>query len=278
MTATTGHSLQQHPLSAAFPAMTEEELEALAEDIKKNGQRDPGVLYEGMVLDGWHRYLAAQRAGTRFHATSFEGSDPISFVLSKNLLRRHLSASQRAGCIVAAHNWKQTGRPGKSAAAADFSTKQLAEQAEVSERTISHAKAAHSAGLGEAVREGSVSAERAAQIAKLPKAKRERALKEPGTPKPKGDDAKTRAELIDLQGKYADLLEKNAELKDSLAEMADLAASAKAFEEKAELKEMQVLRVELRSCKRRRDELMAENADLKKQVAHWRRKAEGKKK
>ena len=281
MTAATRITLQQHPLSAAFPSMAEDDLAALAEDIRKHGQREPGVLYEGKVLDGWHRYLASQQAGAKFKSVAFDGDDPVAFVLSKNLLRRHLTVSQRAGCVVAAHNWKKPGRPGNSAAAAEFSTKQLADRAEVSERTIIHAKAAERAGLGEAVRNGEVSAERAAEIAKLPKAKRAKALKEPGAPKqPKqtGDVAKVRAELIDLQGKYADLLEQNVDLKNSLAEMTDLAASAKAFEEKDEFKEMQVLRVELRSCKRRRDELMAENAEMKKQIAYWKKKAEGKKK
>ena len=54
---------EQHPLSAAFPAMPEVDLEALAEDIKAHGQREPGLLHEGMVLDGWHRYLACEKAG-----------------------------------------------------------------------------------------------------------------------------------------------------------------------------------------------------------------------
>lgn len=79
--------------------------------------------------------------------------------------------------------------------------------------------------------------------------------------------------LTALQGKYDSLAEKNAELTDRLGDLADLAASAKAFEDKAEFKEMQILRVELRGAKRRRDELMRENAELKKQVAHWRKKA-----
>lgn len=66
------------------------------------------------------------------------------------------------------------------------------------------------------------------------------------------------------------------ETKESLAEMTMLAESAKAFEEKTEFKEMQILRIELQSAKRRRDELMRENAELKKQISFWKKKAEKK--
>jgi hypothetical protein len=68
MTTTTQNSLQQHPLSAAFPSMPPVELEALAMDIEAHGQREPGVLFEGMVLDGWHRYVACGKAGVEFKA------------------------------------------------------------------------------------------------------------------------------------------------------------------------------------------------------------------
>lgn len=215
--------LAQHPLSAAFPAMPENEIDALAEDIKKHGQRDAGVMFEGMVLDGWHRYLACGRAGIRFTSKELNGEDPVAYVLTKNLHRRHLTASQRAASIVAATNWRPRGYQDQSAPGADHSltAKQLAEKAEVSERTIEHAKTAHEAGLGEAVREGRVSAKRAAAVAKLPKSKREKALREPAEKKPKGDDAKLRAELIDVQGLYADLLEKHADLADTARELQD---------------------------------------------------------
>lgn len=108
------------------------------------------------------------------------------------------------------------------------------------------------------------------------KAVAEKAPTKDEKPKAIGDEKKLRAELVDLQGKYAELLEKHAELKDSIGDLRDSAASAKAFEEKGEFKEMQVLRLELRSCKRRRDELMAENAEMKKMLAYWKKKAEKK--
>ncbi len=212
----------QHPLSAAFPSMPEAEIEALAIDIETHGQREPGVLFEGMVLDGWHRYVACQKAKAKFKTVPFEGEDPVAFVLSKNLHRRHLTASQRAAAVVATSGWRGPGKA-KQAAAAHLKTNgEMAKAAEVSERTIKHARAAHEAGLGEAVREGVVSAERAAQVAKLPKGKREKALRQPAPKKEKPQpDSKLRAELIDLQGKYADLLEKHSDLSDTARDLED---------------------------------------------------------
>jgi hypothetical protein len=45
---------------------------ALAIDIEAHGQREPGVLFEGMVLDGWHRYRACEQIGVEFKAEEYE--------------------------------------------------------------------------------------------------------------------------------------------------------------------------------------------------------------
>jgi hypothetical protein len=100
MTTSTQTALHQHPLSAAFPSMPEKEIEALTLDIEAHGQRESGVLLDGMVLDGWHRYLACDKLGVQFKAKDFDGADPVAFVISKNLHRRHLTASQRAAAVV----------------------------------------------------------------------------------------------------------------------------------------------------------------------------------
>lgn len=116
----------------------------------------------------------------------------------------------------------------------------------------------------EAVRDGHEAIGKA--IAKVDGTKRE-----PSKPKVISADPK-------FEKLYEEVKAELAETKESLAEMTDLAASAKAFEENKEFQEMKVLRLELRSCKRRRDELMAENTQLKTEVKRWRTKAEGKKK
>lgn len=243
-------SLQQHPLSAAFPSMPESELGALALDIEAHGQREPGVMFQGMVLDGWHRYRACEQAGVEFKAVEFDGADPVAFVISRNLHRRHLTASQRAAAVVSATNWRPSGvTTGRAAAAATLSNKQLAEKAEVGERTIRQAKVAETAGLGDAVRDGKVSAERAAEISKLPKAKREKALNEPARPKVIAAERKfeklyeeVKAELVETKEKLSELAGVAAELNDKLT----------AFET-TELDEQQKLIAELQLTVRKKD-------------------------
>lgn len=174
--------LTQHKLSAAFPSMSDADFQALAEDIALNGLKQPVVIYEEQVLDGWHRYAACVKAGMTPKLTYLEqDEDPVSFVLSMNMNRRHLTVSQRAAAVVACNVWRGVGsnqhdeRVGNSAEA-------LAEMADVSERTIRNAKAAEEAGLGELVRDGELTAKRAADVAKLPKRQRAAAIKN-GPPK-----------------------------------------------------------------------------------------------
>jgi len=53
----------QHPLGAAFPAMSDTEFQALKDSIDANGVLNPITIFEGMVIDGWHRYTAANDLG-----------------------------------------------------------------------------------------------------------------------------------------------------------------------------------------------------------------------
>ena len=93
---------EQHPLSAIFPAMTAADFAQLRADIAANGLRQPIIIYDGQVLDGWHRYRACSETGTEILAEAFTGDDRAAqdFVLSANLARRHLTTSDRA--IIAA--------------------------------------------------------------------------------------------------------------------------------------------------------------------------------
>lgn len=89
---------QQHPLSAAFPAMTPEMFGELRADIVANGLRSPIILFDGRVLDGWHRHRACQQTGTEARYEPFAGDEAAArkLVVSANLMRRHLDTSQRA--------------------------------------------------------------------------------------------------------------------------------------------------------------------------------------
>lgn len=58
--------------------------------------REPIWIYEGQILDGRNRYRAASSQGVEFEVREYLGDDPVGFVVSLNLHRRHLTESQRA--------------------------------------------------------------------------------------------------------------------------------------------------------------------------------------
>lgn len=206
-------SLEQHPLSAAYPPMPEEELQALAGDIEAHGLHSAIVIYQGKVIDGWHRALACRIAGVNPRMIEYKGGDPRAFVESANEHRRHMTASQRALAKVALNDWRPeggqqstppnggVGSAGESAPpnGGVKSTAEMASEAHVGTRTIERAKEVHKHGsdaLKEAVREGKIPVHKAADIAKLPKPQQDKALAEPKqTAKPKKkDDAAPKGE------------------------------------------------------------------------------------
>ncbi len=87
---------EYHEIANIFPMMQDDEYERLKDDIAINGQLEPIVLYEGKVLDGRNRYKALCDIGLKTDFEEYQGDQPLSYVISKNLHRRHLTASQRA--------------------------------------------------------------------------------------------------------------------------------------------------------------------------------------
>jgi hypothetical protein len=123
-----------HELCCIFPRCTDEELQLLVSDIRENGLLTPITLYEGKILDGRNRYLACQMLNTEPDYVEFDGKDPLPFVVSRNLCRRHLSESQRA-MVAAAIIELQRKDNGRS----DVTITEAAQQLNVSERSVSHA-------------------------------------------------------------------------------------------------------------------------------------------
>ena len=159
--------MKQHPLSAAFPLPTPAEFDALKNDIAAVGQRHPIMIFDGMVLDGWTRYRAKLELEQEPIFALYSGNDPAGYVLSSNLHRRHLSASQRASAIVACNEWRNEGRAQlRTGTELPQTAAQMAETAQVSPRTVENAKAAQSAGFGELVRDGKIEAKPAAELAR----------------------------------------------------------------------------------------------------------------
>lgn len=91
-------TMKAHPAADVFPMLGERELAELAEDIKAHGQRERIVIHDGEILDGRNRYAACNRAGVtpQFEEWGGEGGTPYEFVVSRNIHRRQLNATQRA--------------------------------------------------------------------------------------------------------------------------------------------------------------------------------------
>ena len=79
----------------------------LVRDVRENGLLHPVVLFEGKILDGRNRYRACLEAEVAPRFEEFAGDDPVARVVSENLRRRDLSASQRAMCAAKAKGLRQ---------------------------------------------------------------------------------------------------------------------------------------------------------------------------
>jgi N6-adenosine-specific RNA methylase IME4 len=91
-----------HKLAELFPLIEGEEFEELKKDIAENGLLDPIILHpDGSIVDGRNRYRACLAVGVtpRYETWSGTGS-LLAFVISKNIRRRQLTASQRAALAV----------------------------------------------------------------------------------------------------------------------------------------------------------------------------------
>jgi hypothetical protein len=91
--------MEFHEAANIFP-LDDEHTNALADDIRANGLRMPIETLDGKIIDGRRRSIACGMAGVKPTFRKIETDDPVAYVLSLNLHRRHLSASQ-CGMIAA---------------------------------------------------------------------------------------------------------------------------------------------------------------------------------
>jgi len=86
-----------HPVANLFPLIEGAELDALAEDVRANGLLEAvWIDAAGVLLDGRNRLRACAQASVEPRWQVYEGADPVGFIVSLNLKRRHLSAGQKA--------------------------------------------------------------------------------------------------------------------------------------------------------------------------------------
>lgn len=102
MSAPSVYAAPVHPAADLFPMLAGEELSELAVDIARNGMHEPVWMYEDpergwVLLDGRNRRAACEMASVAEPMwRRYTGDDPIGFVVSENIHRRHLTAGQKA--------------------------------------------------------------------------------------------------------------------------------------------------------------------------------------
>ena len=168
--------LSFHPIADAFPLMDGAEFEALVKDIRAHGQREPIILFEGKILDGRNRYRACDAAGADAWLESFCDKDPIAFVISKNIARRHLDPGQRAMAAAKladqrAGRAKPAEMPAANLQRSREEVAEVAKDLKVSERSVWDANVVLDKGIPELqrlVEQGKASVSGAAELARKP--------------------------------------------------------------------------------------------------------------
>jgi ParB-like chromosome segregation protein Spo0J len=180
--------MKYHEAANIFPLMDEDELRTLAEDIGLRGQLVPIEICDGMILDGRNRWAACEFAGIEPITLEVNPKDPVAYVLSLNLHRRHLDETQRAmvgGRAISAYEKLAKDRqklsegrgvkgvenlPHLNGTARDKAGKAVG----VSGRSVASAAKVLASGSKELIAacdDGEVSVSAAAKIADLPKAR-----------------------------------------------------------------------------------------------------------
>lgn len=175
--------MKSHEYADLFPMMATADIARLADDIKENGQANPIVTFEGKILDGRNRYQACTMAGVDPQFTEYDGAEPLAFVVSHNLHRRHLSESQRGMVAAKMANLQRGGDRRTDSFKGSIDPLKTQEEAaallNISTATVKRSKAVLKSGIPELQdmqMSGEVSAKAACQVAKLPEEEQRKAV------------------------------------------------------------------------------------------------------
>lgn len=171
-------TLKFHPLANILPSLDRVRQAELAQDIADHGLLDPITLLDEQILDGRGRYRACEIAKVEPRYVNCEGDDPIAFVVSKNVHRRHLKTGQRA-LIAERLASLPLGRPRKTPSIDGISQEAAAKLLHVSVTSVERAHAVREHGTVEliaAVEQGQVPVSAGAAIAKKPPAQQADAI------------------------------------------------------------------------------------------------------
>jgi hypothetical protein len=178
----TSPGLPDHEVAALFPLLNGEEYDQFKEDIRVNGQQEDIVVHDGKIVDGRNRYRACRQLGIDPRLREWDGKGSLlTFVLSKNLARRHLTTEQRAMIAAKLKPFyeQEAGERMRTGKAPDpganlpqgRSRDLVAATMHVSPRTVEAASKVLGQGtpeLAKAVESGQASVSAAAEVADLP--------------------------------------------------------------------------------------------------------------
>ena len=265
--------LTRHPLSAAFPDLSDEEFKSLKDSIERNGQRDKILLFEDQILDGWHRYQACLQLGKAPVFGVFTG-DAVECVIDKNIHRRQLTASQRAMALATCNAWRGIGSnqhaplpPQGDNSTVGMSIRKMAAAAKVNPKTIEKAKLVSLRATPE-LREQVITG--ATTLAEAVRALDSEGAK---TTKPRpavkaSVSAKVHQELLD---RYSKLHEEYLELGNNYGVLAEDAELALAFQNREEFALLKQLQATVTNLTEARDRWQNEVAQRQKQINYLKR-------
>jgi len=216
--------LPLHELCTIFPAMRDDDYDGLVASMKDQGflLSDPIVLVDltpdapnssWAILDGRNRHLAAMDAGVEPEFMVYSGENPIGFVTSRNLDRRHLTTGQKAAVAAELAGLNN----GQNSTEGEVTQSEAAERVGVGEATLRRYKYVekHDPELATKVKAGEVPLEKARSIVK-DKVDQPPAVEDviaDAIPKSLGEKraARKAAERAELQEKLEAIAEKVAE-------------------------------------------------------------------
>lgn len=269
-----------HEYANIFPMLDGDALDRLKEDVRMHGVREPIVFLDGHILDGRNRYMVARDLGIEYPRIEYDGFDPLAFVISHNLHRRHLTESQRASVAAKLANMGK-GKPISKSANLPIKENQVsnadaAALLNVSERSVRTARKVQDSApkeIAEAVDDGRMSVSLAAKVADLPEEEQAKVVAaapeetkavardavKAANPKPRdGLSSLTREGLED---EVRALRRENGEVREKLAKsdqtVEDLRADIAELSESNHGAVISRLQAQLRAAKLKRDDAMS---------------------
>lgn len=223
-----------------------------------------------------HRYRACLIAGIEPTFQQFTGDSIVSFVLSANLHRRHLSPGQQAAIVASAQDWAKAQGHGGDRKSDQVATlpletiKSRAAASGASERTQRMADKVAKAdpALAKRVAHGEMSLPKAA--AKVAGKPAKRPKRQPEAQTDVADYDPRDDQLKEAQHAIVELSEENERLKDRIAIEAWDASEEDKLDAHQIIEQLREenknLQIELNGVKRSRDQFQNENAQMKRQL------------